>query len=100
MQLLGLISPTETVFKRHPWTDGRTLIFMAGISPSHAHHPQKVLLAQFSPYVHKGGLKPHFILFIFTHDYLCVLLIISWLRPCMADHGVINKVQLWLTIKC
>ena len=23
------------------------------------HHPQEVLLAQFSLYVHKGGLKPH-----------------------------------------
>ena len=33
--------------------------------PSHSsHHPQEVLLAQFSLYVHKGGLKPdsfHFI---------------------------------------
>ena len=28
-----------------------------------SHHPQEVLLAQFSLYVHKGGLKPdHFIL--------------------------------------
>ena len=27
---------------------------------SHAsHHPQDVILAQFSLYVHKGGLKPH-----------------------------------------
>ena len=75
MQLLGLISPTETVFKRHPWTDGRTLIFMAGISPSHAHHPQKVLLAQFSPYVHKGGLKPHsFYLFLPMIICVCYLL--------------------------
>ena len=32
-----------------------------------SHHPQEVLLAQFSLYVHKGGLKPysfHFISFI------------------------------------
>ena len=29
-------------------------------SVSHSsHHSQKVLLAQFSLYVHKGGLKPH-----------------------------------------
>ena len=30
-----------------------------------SHHPQEVLLAQFSLYVHKGGLKPdsfHFLL--------------------------------------
>ena len=26
--------------------------------PLMAHHPQEVLLAQFSLYVHKGGLKP------------------------------------------
>ena len=35
-------------------------------SPS-SHHPQEVLLAQFSLYVHKGGLKPdsfHFISFL------------------------------------
>ena len=34
------------------------------VSPQSSHHPQKVLLAQFSLYVHKGGLKPdsfHFI---------------------------------------
>ena len=33
-------------------------------SVTHSHHPQEVLLAQFSLYVHKGGLKPdsfHFI---------------------------------------
>ena len=28
------------------------------VSPQSPHHPQKVLLAQFSLYVHKGGLKP------------------------------------------
>ena len=26
--------------------------------PTSSHHPQEVLLAQFSLYVHKGGLKP------------------------------------------
>ena len=34
-------------------------------SSQSSHHPQKVLLAQFSIYVHKGGLKPdsfHFLL--------------------------------------
>ena len=36
------------------------------VSPQSSHHPQEVLLAQFSLYVHKGGLKPdsfHFISF-------------------------------------
>ena len=28
------------------------------VSSQSSHHPQKVLLAQFSLYVHKGGLKP------------------------------------------
>ena len=35
------------------------------VSPQSSHHPQEDLLAQFSLYVHKGGLKPdsfHFIL--------------------------------------
>ena len=35
-----------------------------GVSSQSSHHPQEVLLAQFSLYVHKGGLKPdsfHFI---------------------------------------
>ena len=35
-----------------------------------SHHPQEVLLAQFSLYVHKGGLKPdsfHFLPKAFTH---------------------------------
>ena len=34
------------------------------VSSQSSHHPQEVLLAQFSLYVHKGGLKPdsfHFI---------------------------------------
>ena len=36
------------------------------VSSQSSHHPQEVLLAQFSLYVHKGGLKPdsfHFVLF-------------------------------------
>ena len=35
------------------------------VSSQSSHHPQEVLLAQFSLYVHKGGLRPdsfHFIL--------------------------------------
>ena len=37
------------------------------VSSQSSHHPQEVLLAQFSLYVHKGGLKPdsfHFISFM------------------------------------
>ena len=36
------------------------------VSPHSSHHPQEVLLAQFSLYVHKGGLKPDLFHFIFT----------------------------------
>ena len=39
------------------------------VSSQSSHHPQEVLLAQFSLYVHKGGLKPdsfHFIFISYT----------------------------------
>ena len=36
------------------------------VSSQSSHHPQDVLLAQFSLYVHKGGLKPD--LFHFNFD--------------------------------
>ena len=48
------------------------------VSSHSSHHPQEVLLAQFSLYVHKGGLKPdsfHFCLG-FTHA-------LQLLRPAM-----------------
>ena len=40
------------------------------VSSQSSHHPQEVLLAQFSLYVHKGGLKPdsfHFIISAIYH---------------------------------
>ena len=39
------------------------------VSSQSSHHPQ-VLLAQFSLYVHKGGLKPDSFHFIFTIDQM------------------------------
>ena len=36
------------------------------VSSQSSHHPQEVLLAQFSLYVHKGGLKPDSFHFIAT----------------------------------
>ena len=42
------------------------------VSSQSSHHPQEVLLAQFSLYVHKGGLKPdsfHFIKIVSRIDY-------------------------------
>ena len=37
------------------------------VSSQSSHHPQEVLLAQFSLYVHKGGLKPD------SFHFICVL---------------------------
>ena len=37
------------------------------VSSQSSHHPQEVLRAQFSLYVHKGGLKPDSFLFIFSY---------------------------------
>ena len=42
------------------------------VSSQSSHHPQEVLLAQFSLYVHKGGLKPdsfHFIFVVPTYTH-------------------------------
>ena len=43
------------------------------VSSQSSHHPQEVLLAQFSLYVHKGGLKPdsfHFFYFFVSVVYI------------------------------
>ena len=43
------------------------------VSSQSSHHPQEVLLAQFSLYVHKGGLKPdsfHFISHVQKRSFL------------------------------
>ena len=45
------------------------------VSSQSSHHPQEVLLAQFSLYVHKGGLKPDSF-----HFYRYVLLIEQGLK--------------------
>ena len=39
------------------------------VSSQSSHHPQEVLLAQFSLYVHKGGLKPDSFHFTATHNF-------------------------------
>ena len=40
------------------------------VSSQSSHHPQEVLLAQFSLYVHKGGLKPDSFHFFPHHNIL------------------------------
>ena len=44
------------------------------VSSQSSHHPQEVLLAQFSLYVHKGGLKPDSYISAGTKVFLKVLL--------------------------
>ena len=44
------------MFLPHP--RGKVSIVGMTVSSQSSHHPQEVLLAQFSLYVHKGGLKP------------------------------------------
>ena len=42
--------------------------------PFHSsHRPQKVLLAQFSPYVHKGRPKPHSFIFLISLSFISCL---------------------------
>ena len=60
------------------------------VSSQSSHHPQEVLLAQFSLYVHKGGLKPDSFHFRYRDSkdkcQLATLLIhrlsIHWTRQC------------------
>ena len=44
---------------------------LRSVSSQSSHHPQEVLLAQFSLYVHKGGLKPDSFHF-YKYKYMCV----------------------------
>ena len=43
------------------------------VSSQSSHHPQEVLLAQFSLYVHKGGLKPDSFHFICSTVSICTI---------------------------
>ena len=47
------------------------------VSSQTSHHPQEVLLAQFSLYVHKGGLKPDSFHFLHQHKR-SIYLIYKW----------------------
>ena len=49
------------------------------VSSQSSHHPQEVLLAQFSLYVHKGGLKPDSFHFI-SQEYLSLLLLVCYVN--------------------
>ena len=49
------------------------------VSSQSSHHPQEVLLAQLSLYVHKGGLKPDSFHFLLTRNH------VSWVICVLAD---------------
>ena len=49
------------------------------VSSRSSHHPQEVLLAQFSLYVHKGGIKPDSFQFIFVY--------VAAKNPCFSYFG-------------
>ena len=44
------------------------------VSSQSSHHPQEVLLAQFSIYVHKGGLKPDSFHFFYVNNNITNML--------------------------
>ena len=48
------------------------------VSSQSSHHPQEVLLAQFSLYVHKGGLKPDSFHFIYSDNHCSDNLFFYW----------------------
>ena len=50
------------------------------VSSHSSHHPQEVLLAQFSLYVHKGGLKPDSFHFIYMHVHAGILFYLITIR--------------------
>ena len=63
------------------------------VSSQSSHHPQEVLLAQFSLYVHKGGLKPDSFHFLLSGTYvfglfprwefhLCYLIFFGYILLC------------------
>ena len=69
------------------------------VSSQSSHHPQEVLLAQFSLYVHKGGLKPdsfHFMMLMITILLVFSLMVDAplvtrlimdflWYHPCVVQ---------------
>ena len=57
-----------------------------------SHHPQEVLLAQFSLYVHKGGLKPDSFHFLLKNYFITIKWYIYWsktsLTPYISGHSM------------
>ena len=65
------------------------------VSSQSSHHPQEVLLAQFSLYVHKGGLKPDsfHLIFLTSATVLNVLKLdfIVFYADCFCTVGIMSQ---------
>ena len=71
------------------------------VSSQSSHHPQEVLLAQFSLYVHKGGLKPdsfHFILFLLQVIYVVQVVYFVQLNNFRCFHSVQEDISVYAWI--
>ena len=64
------------------------------VSSQSSHHPQEVLLAQFSLYVHKGGLKPD------SFHFIYYVLVAICLIPAKAKHvyNINTTLRCWADI--
>ena len=66
------------------------------VSSQSSHHPQEVLLAQFSLYVHKGGLKPYSFHFkpslmfaLFNLNLVCLVTCFNMFNP-LSPHDALK----------
>ena len=69
------------------------------VSSQSSHHPQEVLLAQFSLYVHKGGLKPdsfHFISNATNKIAFAILFKLKTLNQCCFNFGLASRIVIQL----
>ena len=64
-------------------------VWMA-VSSHSSQHPQEVLLAQFSLYVHEGGIKPHSFIHFLNTILICTMHVFgSYNRPCIFPSNTI-----------
>ena len=64
------------------------------VSSQSSHHPQEVLLAQFSLNVHKGGLKPDSFHFIFIFSRIALVELLEYLLVVSTYHSYHTKVRI------
>ena len=70
VSIVGSLREREVAFSAsdHQGSNFESCVWRA-VSSHSSHHPQEILLAQFSLYVHKGGLKPDSFHFIYSMVY-------------------------------